>query len=144
MREAIQGDIFNSENLRNEDALIQSIRIRWGVNVEKLPIVYGFDYAVLKDNEIVGFIELKTRHFKTTDFGDSMINLSKWLKGKELRDGTGLLTILACRYKDKDIYCKLTDDTKRIVRWGARTKNTRDWQDIGPAVHIDIKEFKPI
>ena len=28
------------------------------------------------------------------------------------------------------------------IRWGARTKNTRDWQDIGPAVHISLTEFK--
>ena len=130
--------------MRNEDEFIEDIRIKWGVNFEKLPIVYGFDYAILKDGEIIGFIELKNRQFNTTDFSDSMINLNKWLKGKELRDGTGLLTILACRYFDKDIYCKLTDDTERTVRWGARTKNTRDWQDIGPAVHIDMKEFKPI
>ena len=144
MRESIQKDVFNSDVLRAEDEFIQCIRIRWGVNVEKLPITYGFDYAVLKDKEIVGFIELKNRNFKTTDFNDSMINLNKWLKGEELRDGTGLLTILACRYQDKDIYCKMTDSTKREVRWGARTKQTRDWQDIGPAVHIDIKEFKEL
>tara|TARA_Y100001973_G_scaffold28904_1_gene43543 strand:- start:25752 stop:26186 length:435 start_codon:yes stop_codon:yes gene_type:complete len=144
LRENIQKDVFNSEVLRAEDAFIEHIKNKWSIRVEKLPIVYGFDYAVLKDSDLVGFIELKNRNFNTTDFPDSMINLNKWLKGKELRDGTGLLTLLACRYKDKDIYCSLTDKTERKVKWGARTKNTRDWQDIGPAVHIDIREFKNI
>ena len=64
------------------------------------------------------------------------------MKAKELRDSTNIPTILAVRYKDKDLWCALTDDTDMEIRWGARTKNTRDWQDIGPAVHININEFK--
>ena len=142
MRDKIQNDIKVCEI--KEKAFKTDIEKRWGCQLKKLAIVYGFDYAVVKGSEIRGFLELKNRNFQTTDFNDSIINLNKWMKAKELRDATGLPTILACRYKDKDIFCKITMETDYKLKWGARTKNTRDWQDIQPAVHINIKEFKEL
>ena len=142
MREKIQNDIKVCEI--KEKAFKIDIEKRWGCQLKKLAIVYGFDYAVVKGSEIRGFLELKNRNFITTDFNDSIINLNKCMKAKDLRDATGLPTILACRYKDKDIFCRLTMETDYKLKWGARTKNTRDWQDIQPAIHINIKEFKEL
>ena len=142
MRTKIQNDIKVCEI--KEKAFKTDIEKRWGCQLKKLAIVYGFDYAVVKGSEIRGFLELKNRNFQTTDFNDSIINLNKWMKAKELRDATGLPTILACRYNNKDIFCNLTMETDYKLKWGARTKNTRDWQDIQPAVHINIKEFKEL
>ena len=120
----------------------RAIENHWNCRLEKLPIDYRLDFALLKNKKIKAWIELKNRNLNSTDFNDSMINLNKWMKAKELRDSTNIPTILAVRYKDKDIWCTLADDTEMEIRWGARTKNTRDWQDIGPAVHISLKEFK--
>ena len=142
MRDKIQNDIKVCEI--KEKAFKIDIEKRRGCQLKKLAIVYGFDYAVVKGSEIRGFLELKNRNFITTDFNDSIINLNKWMKAKDLRDATGLPTILACRYKDKDIFCRLTMETDYKLKWGARTKNTRDWQDVQPAVHINIKEFKEL
>ena len=142
MRDKIQNDIKVCEI--KEKAFKTDIEMRWGCQLKKLAIVYGLDYAVIKGSEIKGYLELKNRNFQTTDFNDSIINLNKWMKAKQLRDSTKLPTILACRYIDKDIYCTLTDDTKHELRWGARTKNTRDWQDVQPAVHIMMSEFKEL
>lgn len=66
------------------------------------------------------------------------------MKAKELRDSTGLPTFLAIRYTDTDVYCNLTDDTTHYIKWGARTKQKRDWQDEQPACHIVIEEFKTL
>ena len=144
MREKIQNDIVISE-LKEKD-FKESIEKKWNCQLHKLALDYRFDYIVMKNYKPIAFLEIKKRAFKTTDFNDSMINLNKWMKAKELRDSSGLPTLLACRYIDKDIYCKLNmnmiDDD--IIRFGGRTKNTRDWQDIQPAVHIPMKYFKEI
>ena len=142
MREKIQNDIIVGE-IKEKNFKI-SIEKKWDCELKKLAIVYGFDFAIIKGGELKGFVELKKRNFKTTEFDDSMINLNKWMKAKELRDSIGLPTLLACRYIDKDIYCNLKETTKRKLKWGARTSKTRDWQDIHPAVHIDINEFKDL
>jgi len=142
MRLEIQNDIKVNE--LKEKEFKTDIEKKWNCKLHKLAIVYGFDYAITKDGIIKGFLEIKKRKFKTTDFNDSLINLNKWMKAKELRDSTGLPTLLACRYIDKDIYCKLDMDTPYELKWGARTKNTRDWQDVQPAIHIPIKHFKEL
>ena len=142
MRDKIQNDIAISE-LKEKD-FKESIEKKWNCQLKKLAIVYGFDYAIIKSGKITGFLEIKKRNFKTKSFPDSLINLNKWIKAKELRDSTGLPTILACSYIDKDIYCSLKSNTPHELRWGARTTNTRDWQDIQPAVHIPISEFKDL
>ena len=142
MREKIQNDIIVGE-IKEKNFKI-SIEKKWNCELKKLAIVYGFDYAIIKGGDLKGFLEIKKRNFKTDSFKDSMINLNKWMKAKELRDSTGLPAVLACRYIDKDIYCSLKEDTAHELRWGARTTNTRDWQDIQPAVHIDINQFKEL
>ena len=140
MRKAIQNDIKYHE--LKEPEFRDSIQKKWNCDLEKLAIVYGFDYAIVKDGQLKGFLELKRRLFESYKYNDSMINLNKWLKAKELRDGTNLPTFLAIKYTDRDLYCKLTDNTVNYIKWGARTKQTRDWQDIQPACHIMIEEFK--
>ena len=141
-RQEIQKDINSSKHIAGEDMFKRAIENHWNCRLEKLPIDYRLDFALLKNKKIKAWIELKNRNLNSTDFNDSMINLNKWMKAKELRDSTNIPTILAVRYKDKDIWCTLADDTEMEIRWGARTKNTGDWQDIGPAVHISLKEFK--
>ena len=143
MRKEIQKDIKDPVNIKNENDFKLCIESKWGILLDRLPIVYGFDYACRK-KDIIGWIELKNRRLNSYDFKDSMINLNKWIKAKELRDSTGIPTLLAVRYYDKDLYVKLIDDTPHTIRWGARTTKTRDWEDIGPAVHIPISEFKEI
>jgi hypothetical protein len=142
MRKSIQQDIKRHE--LKEPEFRDSIQKKWNCDLYKLAIVYGFDYAIVKDGELKGFVELKRRLFESYKYKDSMINLNKWLKAKELREGTNLPTFLAIRYNDRDVYCKLTNDTTHYIKWGARTKQTRDWQDIQPACHIVIEEFKSL
>ena len=141
-RQAIQNDINSSKHIEGEDMFKRAIEKHWRCSLEKLPLDYRLDFALIKNKKIQAWVELKNRNLQSDDFNDSMINLNKWMKAKELRDSTNIPTILAVRYKDKDLWCALADDTEREVRWGARTKNTRAWQDIGPAVHINLTAFK--
>ena len=141
-RQSIQGDVFSKKHIDGEDKFKKFIEECWGCSLEKLPIDYRLDYAVIVNGIIKAWIELKNRNLYSYDYQDSMINLNKWMKAKEFRSISNIPTLLAVRYKDKDLFCELTDETDIEIRWGARTKNTRDWQDIGPAVHIKLTEFK--
>ena len=145
MRLQVVEDVNNPEIQENEKKFKEDIEKIWKCNLERLPIVYSFDYAVVPHSKnIKAWIELKNRNFYSYTFKDSLINLSKWIKGNELQDNTGLPSILALRYYDKDLYYKFNKNDNIIIKWGARTKKTRDWQDIGPAVHIPMELFKEL
>ena len=141
-RPSVEKDVFSEKHVKEEDYFKKDIENYWGCKLEKLPIDYRLDYAVIREGEIVAWIELKNRKLYSDQYQDSMINLNKWMKAKEFRGISDIPTLLAVRYKDKDLWCFLTDEMDLEIRWGARTKNTRDWQDIGPAVHIKLTEFK--
>lgn len=141
-RPSVEKDVFSEKHVKEEDYFKKDIENYWGCKLEKLPIDYRLDYAVIREGEIVAWIELKNRKLYSDQYQDSMINLNKWMKAKEFRGISDIPTLLAVRYKDKDLWCFLTDEMDMEIRWGARTKNTRDWQDIGPAVHIKLTEFK--
>jgi len=140
MRKAIQKDINDKKIQDAEDEFKIKIESTWHIALQKLPIVYGFDFAGTR-TEVEAWLELKNRNFEIGKYGDTMINLSKWMKAKELRDTTKLPTFLCVRFEDMDVYTQLTDYTPMEIKWGGRTRLTRDWQDIGPAVHIPIEEF---
>ena len=141
-RPSVEKDVFSEKHVKEEDYFKKDIENYWVCKLEKLPIDYRLDYAVIREGEIVAWIELKNRKLYSDQYQDSMINLNKWMKAKEFRGISDIPTLLAVRYKDKDLWCFLTDEMDMEIRWGARTKNTRDWQDIGPAVHIKLTEFK--
>ena len=141
-RPSVEKDVFSEKHVKEEDYFKKDIENYWGCKLEKLPIDYRLDYAVIREGEIVAWIELKNRKLYSDQYQDSMINLNKWMKAKVFRGISDIPTLLAVRYKDKDLWCFLTDEMDLEIRWGARTKNTRDGQDIGPAVHIKLTEFK--
>ena len=141
-RESIQKDVFSEKHVKEEEAFKKDIESYWDCKLEKLPIDYRLDYAVIMNGKIRAWIELKNRNLYSNQYKDSMINLNKWMKAKEFKSISDLPIVLAVRYKDKDLWCAMDDNTDMEIRWGARTKNTRDWQDVGPAVHIKLTEFK--
>ena len=101
MRLQVVEDVNNPEIQENEKKFKEDIEKIWKCNLERLPIVYSFDYAVVPHSKnIKAWIELKNRNFYSYTFKDSLINLSKWIKGNELQDNTGLPSILALRYYD--------------------------------------------
>ena len=142
MRVEVIKDVNNSAIQEAEYKFKRDIELVWHCDLERLPITYHFDYGVIRYHQIQAWIELKNRGFESYRYPDSLINLSKWMKGIELYESTGIPSILAVRYTDEDLYYTLKKEhiiDKRVkVKWGARTKKTRDWQDIGPAVHIPI------
>ena len=140
MREAVMKDVQDEKVIKAEDDFRLKIESTWHIALGRLPIVYGFDYAGSR-TQIEAWLELKNRNFESSRFDDSIINLNKWIKGKELRDSTDLPTYLCVRYTDIDLYVRLTDHLPHNIAWGGRTTQTRDWQDIGPVVHIPISEF---
>ena len=70
MRKAIQNDIKYHE--LKEPEFRDYIQTRWNCDLNKLAIVYGFDYAIVKNGELKGFIELKRRLFESYKYKDSI------------------------------------------------------------------------
>ena len=124
-RPSVEKDVFSEKHVKEEDYFKKDIENYWGCKLEKLPIDYRLDYAVIREGEIVAWIELKNRKLYSDQYQDSMINLNKWMKAKEFRGISDIPTLLAVRYKDliKKQKYQIKMLQKDLYRMYSRIKN---------------------
>lgn len=132
-------------DLDNERDIIQALHLPKDITFEKLPISYKLDYAVIKDDKIAAFAEIKARKNTMGAYGTYMIALSKYLTAKEYLNTLGLHTYLIVRWTDVIGKVLLSDFDKSQIRvkLGGR-KDRNDWQDIEPVVHIPTLYFEVV
>tara|TARA_R110000744_G_scaffold69627_1_gene141217 strand:- start:111 stop:551 length:441 start_codon:yes stop_codon:yes gene_type:complete len=131
----------NDLNLISEKQVINHVSKSWNVVSYKLPISYKLDYAMYRDEELLGFAEVKCRTHKFGTFPTYMISLAKVLKSRDLWLCTRRPTILIVSWIGKVAYLDFSSPHK--IKQGGRS-DRNDWQDQEPMCHYDLKEFKGI
>ena len=71
-----------------------------GVEVYKLPVQYRLDWLLRRDNQPIGFAEVKARRCDLNTYPSVMISLSKVMHAKMLSEATGLPCHLILLYRD--------------------------------------------
>jgi hypothetical protein len=148
----VENDVILS--IGEEISFKNDIEKRWRVILESLQGKYSsLDYQILLYNpykvphhRYIGYIELKCRKYKSTDFKDSMIDLQKWEKIKEYYNETKSDILLGVRYTDVDLYYKYNpnDEEKIVVRKNSGPNNKRGVPDTKTTVGIPLSLFKQI
>ena len=54
----------NSDNLEKERAVTLFLEQKWKCEAIKMPIKYGLDYTFKRNNELVGFCEIKCLNYE--------------------------------------------------------------------------------
>ena len=129
------------EHLKKEYEVRDILQERWGCKLEKLPYKDILDYAICKDDEIKGWVEIKCRKQEATLSLNLMISMHKINKGRALSDATGLPFFLVIKF-NKEIYYYKDEREKHNLRWAGRIKTQRDDDDREPCYFIDIGLFK--
>lgn len=133
-------------SLKNEKNFSKRISEIWRCKLTKLGKSYSPDFAIIKNNEVVAFLELKCRYGQNWDkFSTYMVAYKKWEKCIS-HCNTHLFTfplILAVAVDDGDYWCNITKLDKLSgvkVRMGGRSD--RDWEeDQEPCVFIPKVNF---
>jgi len=133
----------SKEDLNRESACINHCVSKWGTDFKKLPISYRLDFMVTSSGQAAGWVEIKCRTHKSNQYDTVMLSLSKWNAGIDLHEKSGLPFIFVVSFKDAVFrYLYSVEDSSINIRWGGRTRATRDIADIEPVVHIPINLFK--
>jgi hypothetical protein len=135
-----------ASDLARELTVAEGLSQAWDADLCKVPTSYGLDYIVFGAGKFIGWVEVKTRPTMVWgDYPDVMVSLSKirsafvWslMFGKPVyfcvRDANGELRAASISTVDPE-----------WVKYGGRTRNTRDPADIEPVAHIPLDQFKPI
>jgi|TARA_R110000796_G_scaffold26400_3_gene73488 hypothetical protein len=106
-----------------------------------MPITYKLDYAMYRNDNLVGFSEVKCRTNSVQDYKTYIISLSKVMSARRLSSVTSTKSLLIVSWSDAIGWIDFFSDFK--VKQGGRS-DRNDWQDQEPVCHFDIKDFKII
>ena len=127
------------DNLRSEKNVIGYVSGRWNVASFKLPMSYKLDYAMYRNEKLVGFAEVKCRTHNFGAFPTYIISLAKVLEARRLGKETNTTPILLVSWLDVLAY--LDFFSPFTIKQGGRS-DRNDWQDQEPMCHFDLKHFK--
>jgi hypothetical protein len=127
-------------------AVIQQV---YGFRLHKLAIAYSLDFgAVGPDNLVKFWCEVKARTgMQWGQYPTVMLSMQKLMAAIRLWDASGLPVLFFVRDADGDIRqfdLMLARGRSDWVRWGGRTRQTRDSADIEPVAMIPIELFEPL
>ena len=131
----------NSQDRKSEKKVLDHITKCWGLVYYKLPMSYKLDYSIYRNDDLVGWAEVKCRTHNFGTFPTYIISLAKVLEARRLADQTNTTSIILVSYLDVivylDVFCPFT------IKQGGRS-DRNDWQDQEPMCHFELKYFKRI
>ena len=89
----------SQHDLQNERLVADALE-NIGVEVYKLPVQYRLDWLLRRDNQPIGFAEVKARKCDMKTYPTVMISLSKVIHARMLTDVTDLPCYLILLYRD--------------------------------------------
>tara|TARA_R100000654_G_scaffold64088_1_gene91552 strand:- start:4072 stop:4527 length:456 start_codon:yes stop_codon:yes gene_type:complete len=129
------------KDLEYEGSAINHVSKIWNVNFSKLPLSYKLDYAMYRNNNLMGFCEVKRRKYRRADFETYIISLDKVIQANNLAKITNTKSILLVSWLDGLGWINLKESFS-CKRGGRNDRN--DWQDIEPVCHFRISKFKTV
>lgn len=96
-------------DLQNERVVADALAAH-GYEVIKLPIQYRLDWLLRRNNQPIGFAEVKARKCNLDTYPTVMISLSKVIHAQMLTQATGLPCYLILFYRDCIARLNFSDD----------------------------------
>ena len=131
------------EHLKAERKSADIIEGKWLCLLKKLSYKLIVDFAVVRNDIICGWIEIKNRNITFNHSNKYMISMHKINQARDLSDKTDLPFILVVKFTD-GIYFYKDNREKHELRWGGRFATQRDEQDLEPCYYIDTKLFREL
>lgn len=127
------------EHLKVERTLAEKLEVEWSATLQKIPRWYKLDFAVMRDDNIAAFVELKHRTNKKGTFWEYMISLDKVQAAKRLHEDTGKPCLLVVEWQDTTEMIDLAHCKFRVGFGG--TKKRDDDDDMEPMAYIKVGCF---
>ena len=122
----------------NEQRVIDLMKERRGLVLRKMPISYRLDFMIMKDHEVLGFAELKSRNVPSTAYDTLLISLGKVAAANLLWRTSELPCYLIALFTDR---CGVIDfRAPHELGLGGRV-DRGDPADVEPVAHYPMSRF---
>ena len=123
-------------DLSNESEIIDDACVAWQCQAIKLPNSYRLDFALLRDEKVVAFAEVKRRNVLHNAYPTAFISLSKVMTARLMRP---LPSFWIVAWDDGIGYVRLDNHNGEITMAGRRDRH--DPADIEPMAHFKTELF---
>ena len=141
----------NENDKKNEQRIADYVQKMIGDDFmvsENLGISYILDRAILKNERIVGLMEIKypKYDFTVNTLPYYHISLNKIKKGIEWSEMTNAPFFLMARFSKEILFAKITKESFKHypIKWGGWTRGVRDSADLELMAHVPTNEFYTI
>ena len=129
-----------AEDLRHEAEVAGILESKYGISVHKLSeTLYGFDWVLHKDDEVLAFAEFKQRK---TKYDTLLLSAAKYECGMRYSERLKKPFVLFVRWPDGLYSFKFHGDFVPEVKLGGNSRGQNG--DIEPCVHIPVGLFNKI
>jgi len=129
------------EDMQREAEVRQACEKAWSCKLEKLAAYEKLDYAAIRDEKPVAFVEIKCRNHEFGKFPTLMFGTTKIERALFYLRTFGLDTLLVVRDASGECYYTKIEPSKIHLHYGGRTTNTRDSDDVTMVCHIATEHF---
>lgn len=130
----------NNTTLEAERKAILRYAQAWGCDVRKLPVRYTIDYAMISDNKISAWAEIKCRNVDVNQYATLMISAEKIWTGLRMSQISGIPFILVIEWRDVLGALVVKKEHTYDIRIAGR-KDRDDWQDMEPMIFFPTNIF---
>lgn len=133
-----------SKDLDREKQIAQVLNDAWNCTLVKMSVKYHLDYAITRNEEVVGYCELKSPNYALADFkrfGGFFISLDKFMAARRLYEATKSPCMIVINATDGVWYATFHDAILTSIKIKGR-KDRNDWQDMEPCVVLNTDQFK--
>jgi len=135
--------IYETQDDRDREALVaKKVGDAFNCSMGKLQPRDAFDFAAMRGDKIVGFVEIKVRANPMGQYSTYMISMTKLATAHAIFAATKTPCILAVQWTDALGYIDMNAVDVTLKMGGRSDRN--DPRDIEPVCHIDIAAFKLI
>jgi hypothetical protein len=138
-------------DLKNEKQIIERVAQATGLIFHKNPDSYQADFFVCKgDGSNFGWAEVKQRYNPAQRHPEYMISFEKFANVRRWAKISGTVALLFVRFANESrepqptIYWANLAMVRWRLRWGGRTVNPMDEQDVEPVALIPMADFSTL
>tara|TARA_R100001443_G_scaffold21655_1_gene33914 strand:+ start:24055 stop:24504 length:450 start_codon:yes stop_codon:yes gene_type:complete len=142
----MNGRIYeDKEDLENEERLIQIANLKWNCASKKESMANIIDYSMWRNGVLLGWVEIRVRNAKSTDYPTIICSLNKAETCIRRRKNFGKPVIFLVKWKGDNkigwIDFKDVDYKDEKTLWYQPINYRNDKRDIGTVVQIPINKF---
>ena len=128
-------------DVEREEWVAQTLSERWKCSGWKRnPRKYPIDISFIRDNQVVGFAEIKCRNVARQKYDTYMISADKIVAGINLAKATNLRCLLVVCWTDAIGWIDMHKTEPDSIGYGGRL-DREDSQDVEPVIYYDIDQF---